>query len=241
MATTGDMNFGEVLAETLQGNARANPRGHIEYFNDFTNFAVEEWTSTTDGGTSLGRLAVGGWVSIITDSTIEDEACLASKSKPFIFNTTKRLYFGCRVNVASTTTANASNFAIGLGDALADGADVIADAGANVVATYDGALFAHLDLGTSWIFNTSNAASQVENTSLATYTEAEDITLEFVYDPNDGTTGKIIPMVNGVDKTTHDITISGLVGMGITMYVKAGEGVAQVDSFVDWVHVIQER
>jgi len=63
--------------------------------------------------------------------------------------------------------------------------------------------------------------------------------LGFVYLPNDGTTAKVVPIVNGVAGTAHDLTISGLEEMHLLLGVKAHSANAQTLE-VDWVQVVQE-
>ena len=97
-----------------------------------------------------------------------------------------------------------------------------------------------VDGGTVWQFETSNAGTQVTNTSAGTFTSATAYRLGFIFDPNDGTTGKITPYLNGVEGTTHSITLASLTEMRLVLGVKAGGANAETLK-MDYVQVLAVR
>ena len=129
------------------------------------------------------------------------------------------------------------NFILGLSNTV--GADFLQDSEAGPAASYDGAVF-FVDGGSSWKFETYNAGTQVTNATLTDYTSAASIRLGFIFDPNDGTTGKITPFVNGVAGTTHSITLSGLEEMHVVFGAKNKTGAAAVLA-VDYFQIAKIR
>jgi len=213
----------------------------IEYFDDFFEYDTTiNWAVVEDAGAGTGDVltdAAGGVLNVGCDGDDNDECYVSSVAEVFKFQTTKKIYFECKIKLTEANTDDA-NFIIGLSDTVA--ADSLVDNGAGPMASYDGAVFFKVD-GTMKIqFETSNAAAQVTNATLADFVSATDYVLGILYDYNDGVTAKVTPYVNGVAGTAHDLTIAGLEEMHVLMGVKAGD-VAEENLLVDYVHVIAER
>jgi len=245
-ANQGNRILGEHKVDLMRERAILNPQSYIRFWDDFHNWdAGASWAlAGTGAGTAVNRDALGGWASLVTGNSDNNEVYASSIGEDFIFDTTRHVYFALKCNVASTSTTGVSSFCAGLSSVAA--ADTIVDGGGTVVTTFDGCLFLKPEGTTEdddWIVTVSNAATQTIDTTsfVGDFTEASDHTIEFFYHPNDGTTGKIVPIVDGKMADAIDITISGLEEMHVVMGAKAHEGVAQVNSFVDWVEVIQER
>ena len=216
----------------------------IEFVDDFFQYdptaTVGKYAVVEDAGATGGDKlidGVGGLLSIGCDGDDNDECYVSSMVECFKFAADKWLYFEVHVKLTEANT-NAANFIIGLSDTV--GADSLVDDGAGPMASYDGAVFFKVD-GTMKIqFETSNAGDQVTNADVEDFVTATDYVLGFLFDPNDGVTGKITPYVDGVAGTTHDITLAGLEEMHVLMGSKAG-GANEEALVVDAVHVVQVR
>jgi len=216
-----------------------------ELFDDFLEFhtvaPTGQWNvAVADAGASgtTGMTdAANGVVQVYCDGDDNDEAYVSSVAESWKFQTAKRLYFETKIKLTEANTDDA-NWIIGLSDTVA--ANSLLDNGGGPMASYDGAVFFKVD-GTMKIqFETSNAGTQVTNATLADFASATEYTLGFFYDPNDGTTAKVTPFINGAAGTTHNLTISGLEEMHILFGVKAG-GANEEALLVDYVHVTTER
>lgn len=226
---------------------RLDPRKCIRFFDDFTTMATDDttndpigWDITQDAGATaqIGPADKrGGWFNISCDGDDNDECYAESNSQAFIFNTTDELMFECEIQITAGSTDGEFGAVVGLSDISA--ANTLVDDTGEMVASYDGAVFYHPTLG-NFNFETSNATTQNTTTGAYTWTDADLVRLGFFYDPNDGTTAKVVPVVNGVSGTVLDLTISGLLEMGILLGIKTGEAAEQTLE-VDWVEVIQRR
>jgi len=213
----------------------------IEYFDDFFqynttfNYAVVEDAGATEADKITD--AAGGVLQIGCDGDDNDECYISSIAEIFKFQTAKKLYFEARVKLTEAATDDA-NIIIGLSDIVA--ADSLLDAGAGPMASYDGAVFFKVDGGTVWQFETSNAATQVTNSSAGTFSDGTWTVLSFLYDYNDGVTANVTPYVDGVAGTAKALTIAGLEEMHVLLGVKAG-GANEEALLIDYVRVLCER
>jgi hypothetical protein len=213
---------------------------------DDTTGIVTDWVIVADAGATLvtaGGDGLGGWIVIAPDGDDNDEKYLSSGSEAFIFNTTAKVAFEARVKLVQGTTAGKSTFVVGLSDTVA--ANSIVDGG-TLMTSFDGALFHKNEDATQIKFTTSNAGTQVTN-DVGAFTNDTVVKLGFLYDPNDGVTGKISPIVNGVVAKdsdgvaiVHDITISGLAEMHILLGAKQHETGNEPVLWVDRVTAVQE-
>jgi len=207
--------------------------------SDTTATDLSRYATVADGAGALTQLDAAGGVGVITSgATDNDEIYISSMSESFLFAANKPLWFEARIIPVEVAT-NKLNLIIGLSDTV--GANTLQDNGAGPAASYDGAVFFKVDGGTTWSFETSNAGTQVTTNSLGTATSGTAVRIGFIFDPNDGTTGKITPYVNGVAvATAHSITLSGLEEMHILFGIKAGSAAAET-SKVDYIRVLAVR
>ena len=238
----------------LRTAARGLDMKDVFYFDDDffdyydTTQAISGYAeSTTDSPTVTVGDAVGGQLTIVTGGTNENEGYVSTIRKLWIFNTTKRVSCEARVMLSEASTSVA-NWCFGFSDV--DNDDTMVNAGAGMVASFDGAVLYKVD-GTMEIhLCTSNATSQtnpdVSGTAIVVPVTAQWYRLYIDYDPNDGVTGKVNAQV--YDETggvmyravEHNLTISGLAEMRLLMGVKAGSGNAETLN-VDYIRAWQER
>src|SRR5262249_24406467 len=76
-------------------------------------------------------------------------------------------------------------------------------------------------------FETSNAGTQVTNTSAGSFARGTAYRVGFIFNPADGTTGSLTPYLNGTAGTAHAITLASLTEMNFVFGVKAGTAAAQ--------------
>ncbi len=227
------------------GNDALSARGTtIDFFDDFFQYdptaTVGKWVAVEDAGATGGDKVIdgaGGLLSAGCDGDDEDEVYISSIVEFLKFAANKMMFFETSVELTEANT-NEANWIIGLSDTV--GADSLVDAGAGPMASYDGAVFFKVD-GTMKIqFENSNAGTQVTNATLADFVSGTRYKLGFLFDPNDGVTGKITPFVDGVAGTVQDITLAGLEEMHILIGTKAG-GTNEEALVVDYVHCVQVR
>jgi uncharacterized protein YneR len=212
-----------------------DPRlGHV-YRDDFYNIdTTNDYAVVADSPGGVSILDSGGGIcQINTDGDDNDETYLSNVSEAWHFLDDKPLWFEAYVQA----DAGATNVIVGLSDTV--GANALLDNEAGPAASYDGAVF-FVDGNDVWKFETSNASSQVTNDSVGTFAAGTVYRVGFHFDPNDGTTGKVTPYLNGVAGTTHDITLAGLEEMHILLGAKT-DGSAEGNLNVDYVQVVQLR
>jgi hypothetical protein len=222
--------------------ALQDPASFSYFYDDFYDLNVVattgKWVVTKDGvvvGSVLDR--AGGWAQIITDANDNDEFYLASIGESWLFATGKPCWVEAALEVTEAAT-DAANWLFGLTDA--NGANALLDNGAGPAASYSGAVFFKVDGSLALQFETSNAGTQVTNATAGTLVSGTAVKVGFVFDPSDGTTGKVTPYINGAQGTTHDITLASLTEMNLVIGVKAGTAVAQAVA-IDWVRALAVR
>jgi hypothetical protein len=243
MATGGPKKSGGHNLNLMRRDMH-DPRKTFRYFNDFFTLPIDDttshildWEFVEDAGAAWTIADKrGGWLNLVTDGTNEDEVYIATRAQAFIFNTTDEVMFECEVANTAAGAAGDAGFIVGLSDTVA--ANSILDTGL-IMASFDGACFI-LEENAEVAFVTSNAATPVRTATAYDWTDGDTVRLGFYYDPNDGTTAKVTPVVNGVDGTAHDLTISGLEEMNILLGCKAHSANAQTLE-IDWVEAIQRR
>jgi len=248
VATEGEKRFAEARVKLIRtagdfsdehyvdSSGVRKPRLALNWKPDLIGGDIGNHFTVT--GTGAGAVThvdrIGGWAQVVTGSSDNDEAYVASTSQCALFDTIHESYY--RIRLDHTVATGAGNSALAFGVSDTQGANLIADAGNALATSYDGALFAKLEDGAYWTCNSSNAGTQVQDT-LATETgkwaNGDEHLLEILYHPNDGTTGKIFFLVEGVCEARQDITISGLQEMNVVFGVKAHEAVAQTLFFND--------
>lgn len=217
-----------------------------EYFDDFHQYdataTVGNWVVTEDAGADVGDALDAtlpcGVLNVGCDGDDNDECYVASVVQVTKFQTNKKVYFECRVKLTEANTDDA-NWCAGLCSVYA--ANTMVDNGAGMVTTFDGAMFYKVDGTLKIYFITSNGATQGTPLDCGTFTSGTWYTLGFLYDYNDGTTAYVTPYVDGVAKTTQELTISGLDALLYPVFgVKAGGG-KEEGLKVDYVRVLTER
>lgn len=201
------------------------PENGIIYYDNFTEFdqtaTVGNWVQVTDaaGTTGLNTSILGGALNINATNTDNNETYELSASKAFKFAASKPLWFEAKIQLTEANTDDA-NFIIGLSST--GSANTLVDDGGGPPSNYSGAVFFKVDGGTVFQFETSNATTQNTTTNAGAFVSATAYRVGFRFDPNDGTTGKVTPYIDGVAGTTLDITLASAAAMGIVMGVKAG-------------------
>lgn len=206
----------------------------IEYFEDFVEAdANSRFTDTNDGGTGTNVLldGQGGWLSVVTAAADNDYHLMSSGTEFVRMQASKPFFFEAKIRLTEANTDDA-NWVIGLSDTLTTG--FLANDGGGPAASYDGAVFFKVDGTMAIQFETSNAGTQVTNANVAAFSSGTEYTLGISFEPGNGTTGNVIPYVNGVAGTTHAITLSGLEEMHLIFGVKAGGANAETLS-VDYL------
>jgi hypothetical protein len=225
--------------DTFSGAGRTT---NVEFFDDFFIFdgtaTVGLWNdAVTDGGTIAAIDAADGHMSIATGATDNDESYISSQFENFLFSTTKNLTFEAMVKLTEANTDDA-NIIVGLSDTVA--ADSLLDDGGGPMASYDGCVFFKVDGGVVWQTETSNAGTQVTDTSAGAFTTATWHKLQFVYDFNDGVTASVKFYVDDTLGATSTLTIAGLAEMHVLLGAKAGGANAET-LIVDYVQVTTTR
>lgn len=217
-----------------------------EYFDDFYQYdataTVGNWVVTEDAGATapdaLDPALPNGVLNVGCDGDDEDECYVASIVPVTKFTTTKKVYFETKIKLTEANTDDA-NWCAGLCSVYA--ANTMVDAGAGMVTTFDGAVFYKVDGTLKIYFMVSNGATQGTPLDCGTFTSATWYTLGFLYDYNDGVTANVTPYVDGVAKTTQELTIAGLDALlYVLLGVKAGGG-NEEGLKVDYVKVLTER
>lgn len=224
------------------GNDAISTKGSvIELFDDFFKYDATDWPETdagTEHAAAIDADYVGGAVEMVTGATDNNEGYLYSAANAFKFTTNKKVFFEVRIELTEANTDDA-NWCAGLCSVKA--ANTLVDNGAGMVTTFDGAMFYKVDGTMKIYFMVSNGATQGTPLDCGTFVSGTVYKLGFLYDYNDGVTAYVTPFVDGVAKTTQELTISGLdASLYAVLGVKAGG--ANAETFkIDYVHVVQER
>ncbi len=218
-----------------------------EYFDDLFEYdataTVGNWAVTEDAGAGTGDALDAtlpcGVLNVGPDGDDNDECYVASINKITKFQTDKKVYFECKVKLTEANTDDA-NWCAGLCSVYA--ANTMVDDGAGMVTTFDGAMFYKVDGTLKIYFLVSNGAVQGTPLDCGTFTSGTWYTLGFLYDYNDGVTAYVTPYVNGVAKTTQELTISGLDALlyAVLGCKQGGTGTEEALK-VDYVRVLTER
>ena len=220
--------------------AMCDPNVGCLFYDDMHHYdataTVGNWVTVTDAGSAIIQSDdANGVLNIGTDGDDEDETVVAGVAQNWLFDADRPLWFEARVSCAEAGT-DAANLIVGLSDTVALGA--MLDAGAGPMASYDGAVFFKVDGGAVWQFETSNAGTQVTNTSVGTYAASTFYRVGFTYNPSGGTTGVITPYLDGAAGTAQNITLSGLQEMQVILGIQTGSINEEILK-VDYVKVLQ--
>ena len=224
------------------GAASRTSREVVIFMDDFlqgydTTF---KWAVQEDSSASTGDVisdAQSGVLNLGCDGDNDDECYVSSIAECWKFDTSRHLVFEARVKHTVANTGGGS-LIVGLSDTVA--ANSLLDSEAGPMASFDGACFYRNGAVNFWGFITSNAATQKTTAHVAAFTSAAWTTLRFQYDPNDGVTAHVTPVIDGVTYTAHDLTISGLEEMHILLGVKT-PGTSEEALLVDYVRIVSDR
>lgn len=217
----------------------------ILFRDDFFNLGAVTgangvWTATNDGASGTVALASthGGWVDIPTAAADNDYQLLSTNIKIIKPAAGRRIQFEARFKLTEANTDDA-NFVLGLSSVIASG--FLQANGAGPASSYDGFVIYKVDGGTSLLFGSSNGSTQPTAITLGTFVSGQTYTVGFLFDPQDGTTAKITPYVDGNFATSsHSVAISGLDEMYVIIGSKAGGANAETLT-VDYVQAIATR
>lgn len=233
----GDINIADSMWSNFPLNAIIDPSKCIKMEDDFMTFhETFKWVTTEDAdksGSDGIMDVVGGVYQNFCDGNDNDESYCISSGEVFKFTSGKKMWFEARLRVDEANTDDA-NVIVGLMDAA--GADALKDDGGGAPDSYDGAVFLKVDGTLAWQFETSNATAQVTNAAVGTYTDDTFVRLGFYFDG----VSKITPYVNGVAKTAHTISLTGLEEMHLFFGIKAG-GANEESIEIDYIRCIQLR
>ena len=222
--------------------ALCDPASFHHFFDDFYNYdataTVGNYVSVTDAGSAVALDdAAGGVLNIGSDGDDNDETYLATVPQAWLFAASKPLWFEARIKLTEAATDD-SNFIVGLSDTV--GANTLVDNAGGAPSSYDGAVWVKVDGGTVFQFESSNAGVQVNTSNAGAFVSNTWYRIGFVFDPAGGTTGTVVPWLNGVAGTSQNITLAGLQEMSVLLGVKAG-GANEENLLVDYVRVLQAR
>jgi hypothetical protein len=210
--------------------------GHI-FFDDFHYFTeADRWTTTEDEGktgTDGVQDAVGGWYKNFCDADDNDESYCIAEGEFFKLVANKPLWFEAKVQLTEANTDEA-NWIVGLIEN--PGADTLLDNGGGPSASYDGFCFFKVDGTMKVQFESSTAATQVTNATLADFTSGTAVRVGAYFDG--GTT--ITPYVDGVAGTAHTLNLTGQGELAPVFGVKAG-GTNEEAIEIDYIKVVQVR
>ena len=217
-------------------------------FDDFLKLdnvaTTGQWQSTKGtGGTVVLIDSTSGRVNIPTAASQNDYQLYSTQKKVFQFAAKKPMWAECLIQCTEANT-NQANLVFGVSSVLTTG--FLQTASGGPPTTFDGFVF--WKAGGALIWKSMASAATVQSTSgtLATNVSATDIRLGFHFDPNDGTTGIITPLVNGVPVIVNTVPYQHRIALGSlgTMYpifgVNAGSASAETLQ-VDYVRFVQNR
>jgi len=216
----------------------ADPSLGTIFLDDFFMFGAtgDLWTIVEDagaGGTDGVQDAAGGWYKHFCDGDDNDEAYLATEGESWKLETNKPLWFEAKIKLTEANTDDA-NWIVGLIEG-GGAANTLQDDGAGPLANYDGACFFKVDGTMKVQFETSIAAAQVTNATLADFTSGTAVRLGFHWDG----VGTVTPYVDGVAGTAHTMAATGG-ELNACFGVKAGGGNEEAIE-IDYIKVVQLR
>lgn len=226
-----------------------DPYKYIEVSDDFvTGVATGTQFITMDDagtGTNAHRTDIhGGVLNIVTDASDNDYHAMRSTGTPFDLVNAKAMWLEVRFRLAEATT-NESAWWFGVTSEITTGGFQADTAGP--LATYDGVMVWKDEASMSILSETSNAGTQLTNTTMGTFITNTWTRLGF-FVSGAATTAVVTwykeltgtgPMV--AFGTPQNITRAGLVPMYLVMGVKAGPTAAAETLQVDYVKAVQLR
>lgn len=197
-----------------------------------------KWTLTADsGGTYAITDAAAGVISLLNDTTDEDESILHTEGEIFLFAENKPIVFGARVKLTEAST-NQANITVGLISGAVTSA--MGDSGAGPPASYSGANFHKLSGGLVWGCEVSLAGTQDTTASAATFTSATWYDLFCTIQSTSSTSATAKFYIDGVLVATKSFTYTSATEMRFLVGVHNGSGNAET-LLVDYAFCKQLR
>lgn len=168
----GPVDRQNVAAEDLLPDYTSHLRNRFSMYGPEDDFIEHlsgaNWTLTADSGGTYGITdAAGGVISLLNDTTDEDESILHTEGEVFLFAQNKPIIFGARIKLTEANVDDA-NILVGLVSGAV--ASAIGDAGAGPPSSYSGANFFKVDGGTVWQAETSLGSTQDTDTNCGAFT-----------------------------------------------------------------------
>lgn len=227
-------------------------REHFLYDDFYWYVSPHLWTSfATDGGTSVAQSdtpGAGGWVTLTTGATDNNEVAVATTKKPFLFADVAPCVFEVMIIYTEANTDDANIFA-GFSSALG-AADMMVDDGAGPKTNFSGAGIFKVDSGangTKWQFITSNATAQTTTVSQHVAGGATAQRLRIECRAISATVIECVPFLNGAQMLDannrpikHTVSASSAAAMNAGVYAKAGSANSETPS-LDYLFAGQLR
>ena len=215
-----------------------DPSIGVAYFDDMfdVNDANGDSKYTESGDTPVVAVedAANGVISLKPTNATDNHACtIATDGESWDLANGKELWFEARVKLTEANTDDA-NILIGLCDT--PGADVLKDDGGGPADSYDGIVFAKVDGGTVWQFETSNSTAQTTTADAGDFSSGEWHRVGFHYDGDTTVT----PYLDGVAGTAHTVSYTGWAEMEFVASVKNGDSNIET-LMIDYVKIVNLR
>jgi len=232
---------GTVQCRVIPADSPLVKASTIEFWNDFLEYDDSKaWAAAEDaaGKDTLGD-AAGGILTIAPDTTEENATCVSSIAEVFKAAAGKPIRFKARISGSEAgTDGDENNIAVGLSDVVT--VDMLQDAGAGPAATFDGVLIYKVDGASVFAATASNAAVPSDDADIGAFVKDTMYEVEFLIDPNDGTTAAVNAWVDKVlgTATALTLTLAGLEEMHIALFCKVGNDDVNAENLkVDYVLV----
>lgn len=214
--------------ETLGDMGQPDPTKFHTFFNDFDTFVAADWTVTETQAGATQALADGdGGLLLLTNSAADNDVnAIQLAFETFVVDTTKRLFFKCRLKVNDAIN---SSIIVGLVDIMtsfnpANGIYLFKD---------DGATPMRLSLEKAGVTTNSLSATAVTDVANDTFFD-----LGFAFDPRkQRVTGWIN---NNIFSSIIDLTNLPVVALSPAVGLRNGEAVAKTMT-VDYIFAAKER
>ncbi len=219
------------------------------FFDDFFWYVItHNWTSLIADATTTMNIDAGyagGRVLLYTDTTNENEVAIATAQKNFKDLADKPLMCEGLIQFAEPAT-NTANVCFGFSSVMST-ANMLVDAGAGPVTTYDGHIIYKVDGETVWRCGSSRGTTQYTTTSTTTAGGTSPQYLRIETQPEDATTCTTRYYVNDVQlrdtngqPIVHTQLLASAAAMQVGLYAKTGSANA-LSVYADYISAYQGR
>lgn len=208
--------------------------------DQFQNYVDgDPWTLFTEGaGTAaLANAQGGGGILVTTHTDAQDEAYLSHDGKNFLPVDKRPIWFEAEV-VVTEANVNDAAWVVGI-STLAE--NTIKDGGLILADAIDAVAFLKKYNVLTMDFTTNNNATDQTTADILTVVSGTTYKLGFIIDPNDGTTAKCYPFIDGVVGTALDLVIAGLAVMWPVFGIKSVAGTNAEAISCKWIKCAQMR